>query len=160
MSRCAESSKSASSSTSASSRSGFKEVTKSSRTLSRASRRRWRAFRCLASTPSRPRTKVHTRWLVNEPTPASFLFIFVLFKHKFYRIKAADVSGFRTRIVGVEGEHAYRMTTTMALWTVVSCNEVVRSRIVFFKNGPSPASLTFIFGPIQTNITIVFLLKA
>ena len=50
----------------------------------------------------------------NGPTPASFLFIFVLFKHNLYR-KTVGVSGIRTRIVGVEGEHADHLTTTTAL---------------------------------------------
>ena len=36
--------------------------------------------------------------------PSLFLFIFVLFKYKFYR-KSVDFSGIWTRIVGVEGEH-------------------------------------------------------
>ena len=35
----------------------------------------------------------------NGPTPAFFMFIFILFKHKFYR-KTVDASGIRTRIVG------------------------------------------------------------
>ena len=45
--------------------------------------------------------------------PGLFLFIFVLFKHKFYR-KTVGVSGIRTRIVGVEGKHADHLTTTTA----------------------------------------------
>ena len=50
---------------------------------------------------------------LNEPSPATFLFIFVLFNHKFYR-KNVGVSGNRTRIVGAEGEHADHLTTTTA----------------------------------------------
>ena len=53
-------------------------------------------------------------FLKNGPTPASFLFIFVLFNNNFYR-KIVDLSGIRTRIVGVEGEHADHLTTTTAL---------------------------------------------
>ena len=56
-------------------------------------------------------------FLKNGPTPASILFIFVLFKHKFNR-KTIVVSGIRTRIVDrsrrVEGEHADHLTTTTA----------------------------------------------
>ena len=48
-----------------------------------------------------------------QPRPL-FLFIFVLFKHNLYR-KTVGVSGIRTRIVGVEGEHADHLTTTTAL---------------------------------------------
>ena len=51
--------------------------------------------------------------LFNWANHGLFLFIFVLFKHKFYR-KAVDISGIRTRIVGVEGEHAEYLTTTTA----------------------------------------------
>ena len=43
----------------------------------------------------------------NGPTPASFLFIFCSFTEK-----TVDVSRIQTRIVGVEGEHAYLLTTT------------------------------------------------
>ena len=39
----------------------------------------------------------------NGPIPASFLFIFVLFKHKCHW-KTVDVSGIQTRIVGMEDE--------------------------------------------------------
>ena len=42
--------------------------------------------------------------------PGLFLFIFVLFEHKFYR-KTVDVSGIQTRNVRVEGEHADHLTT-------------------------------------------------
>ena len=45
--------------------------------------------------------------------PRPLLFIFVLFKHKFYR-KTVDVSRIRTRIVRVEVEHADHLTTTTA----------------------------------------------
>ena len=40
-----------------------------------------------------------------------FLFIFVLFKHKFYR-KTVGFSGIQTRNVKVVGEHADHLTTT------------------------------------------------
>ena len=43
--------------------------------------------------------------------PHLFLYIFVLFKQKFYR-KIVDVSGIWTWIMGVEGEHADHLTTT------------------------------------------------
>ena len=43
-----------------------------------------------------------------------FLFIFVLFKPKFYR-KTLDASGIRTRIVRVEGNHADHLTTPLPL---------------------------------------------
>ena len=42
-----------------------------------------------------------------------FLIIFVLFKHKFFR-KTVGVNRIRTRIIGVEGEHADHLTTTSA----------------------------------------------
>ena len=42
-----------------------------------------------------------------------FLFIFVLFKHKFYR-KTIGVSRILTQIVGLEGKHDDQLTTTMA----------------------------------------------
>ena len=52
-------------------------------------------------------------FLKSGPTPASFLFIFVLFKHN-YSEKIVGFSGIQTRIVGVEGEHADHLTTTTA----------------------------------------------
>ena len=45
--------------------------------------------------------------------PDLFMFIFYLFKHKFYRI-TVGFSGIRTRIVGIEGEPADHLTTTTA----------------------------------------------
>ena len=45
--------------------------------------------------------------------PGLFLFIFVLFKHNIIE-KTLGFSGIRTRIVGVEGEHADHLTTTTA----------------------------------------------
>ena len=45
--------------------------------------------------------------------PGLFLFIFVLFKHNTIE-KTLGFSGIRTRIVGVEGEHADHLTTTTA----------------------------------------------
>ena len=50
--------------------------------------------------------------LFNGPTPASFLFIFVLFKQNFYRKYCRRQRG-STRIVRVEGEHADHCTTTI-----------------------------------------------
>ena len=43
--------------------------------------------------------------------PDLFLFIFGLFKHKFYR-KTVGVSGIRTWIVRLQGDHADNLTTT------------------------------------------------
>ena len=48
-----------------------------------------------------------------------FLFIFGLFKHKFYR-KTLRVSGIRTWIVEVEGEQADHVTTITALTLLYS----------------------------------------
>ena len=44
--------------------------------------------------------------------PGLFLFIFILFKHKFYR-KTVGFNGIRTRIVRLVGQHADHLTTTM-----------------------------------------------
>ena len=57
--------------------------------------------------------------------PGLFLFIFVLFKHKFYR-KIVGVSEFQTRIVGEEEEHADHLTTTTytALIFIITLNIV------------------------------------
>ena len=44
--------------------------------------------------------------------PRPLFFIFVLFKHQFYRKKTVGFSGIQTLIVGVEGEHADHLTTT------------------------------------------------
>ena len=46
-------------------------------------------------------------------TLASFSFIFIAFKHKFYR-NLEDFSGISARIVEAEGEHVDHFTTTMA----------------------------------------------
>ena len=46
--------------------------------------------------------------------PGLFLFIFVLFRHKFYGKKTLDLSVIRTQIVGIEGKHADHLTTTTA----------------------------------------------
>ena len=46
--------------------------------------------------------------------PCLFLFIFVLFKHKFYR-KNVGISVIQTRIFRYEGKHADHLTTTTAL---------------------------------------------
>ena len=51
---------------------------------------------------------------LNGPIPASFFFIFVLFKHKFYRKKTEGFSRIQTRIVRVECKHADHLTTTTA----------------------------------------------
>ena len=65
-------------------------------------------------TKSLPKATPHIEsFLKNVPTPAPFQFIFVLFKHKFYR-KTVVVSRILTRIVGVEGKIADRLTTTTA----------------------------------------------
>ena len=63
--------------------------------------------------------------------PASFLFIFVLFKNNLYR-KTVGVSGIRTRIVGVEGEHADHLTTTTAQrWHLLNWIFSVETRVIF-----------------------------
>ena len=49
---------------------------------------------------------------MGQPWP--LLFIFVLFKHKFYKKNTVDVSGIRTRIVGLEGEYLDHLTTPTA----------------------------------------------
>ena len=49
---------------------------------------------------------------MGQPWPLFCLFPF-FFKHNLYRI-TVGVSGIRTRIVGVEGEHADHLTTTTA----------------------------------------------
>ena len=51
------------------------------------------------------------------------MFIFVLFKHNLYR-KTVGISGIRTRIVGVEGEHADHLTTTTAQVRLKFVNEI------------------------------------
>ena len=51
--------------------------------------------------------------LKSGPTPASFLFIFVLFKHNITE-KTVGFREIRTRMVGVEGEYADHLTTTTA----------------------------------------------
>ena len=50
--------------------------------------------------------------------PGLFLFIFVLFKHKFYR-KYVLSREIQTQIIAVEGEHANHLTTTTAQCLVI-----------------------------------------
>ena len=57
-------------------------------------------------------------------SPASFLFIFVLFNHNFTE-KIVDYSMIRTRIVGVEGEHADYLTTITTLFVYFSSIAIV-----------------------------------
>ena len=84
--------------------------------------------------------------------PASFCF-FVLLKHKFYRKKTVVVSGIRTRIVGVEGEHADHLTTTTAqVSTKVNrakiCGPLISKNLLqcLFKMGHSrPLFFIFVF---------------
>ena len=58
--------------------------------------------------------KAHSKFKFKSgSTTASFLLIFVLFKHKSYR-KNWDFGGIQTRIVGGEGKHADHLTTTTA----------------------------------------------
>ena len=52
-------------------------------------------------------------FFVKWANPGLFLFIFVLFKHNI-KEKTLGFSRIRTRIVGVEGEHADHLTTTTA----------------------------------------------
>ena len=59
--------------------------------------------------------------------PSLFLFILVLFKHKFFRKKTVAFSGIWTWIVGVEGKHADHLTTTTALYLNFSCQQIVGS---------------------------------
>ena len=76
---------------------------------------------------------VHFDSFLNGPTPASFLFIFVLFQHNLYR-KTVIVSGIRTLIVVVEGEHADHLTTTTAhkFWVFIFSQSSHRSIIRFW----------------------------
>ena len=46
---------------------------------------------------------------MDQPWP--FLFIFVFFSNTNFIEKTVGFSGIRTRIVGLEGEHADRLTT-------------------------------------------------
>ena len=62
-------------------------------------------------------TRVHiyidllTVFLKNEPTPASFC-LFSFFSNTNFTENTLDIRGIRTRIIGVEGEHADHLTTT------------------------------------------------
>ena len=58
-------------------------------------------------------------FLKNMGLPGLFLFIFVLFKHKF-KEKTVGFNGIQTRIVRLEGEHADHLTTTTALLTDIT----------------------------------------
>ena len=73
-----------------------------------------------------PKTDHHapTKWnsLLNGPTSASFLFIFVFS----YNNKHLVASGIRTRIFGAVGESADQYTTTQL-------NEIVETINFFFK---------------------------
>ena len=54
-------------------------------------------------------------FLLKWANPGLFLFIFILFKHKFYR-KTVGFSRIRTQIIRVECEHADHLATTTAQW--------------------------------------------
>ena len=54
------------------------------------------------------------KWVFTRVKPGLFLYILVLFKHKFY-IKTVGFSGIWTLIDRVEGEHTDHLTTTTAL---------------------------------------------
>ena len=54
-----------------------------------------------------------TAALIKWANPGLFLFIFILFKHKFTN-KTLGFSRIRSRIVGYEGEHDDHLTTTTA----------------------------------------------
>ena len=69
--------------------------------------------------------------------PGLFLFIFVHYKHKFYR-KAVGFSRIRTRNVEVEGEHADHLNTTAVLQ-----NRFNKFKIQF--NLPSKATKSYGF---------------
>ena len=62
-------------------------------------------------------------WIKMGQLRPHFWFIFVRFKHKFYR-KTVDVSGIQTRIVGIEGKHADHLTPNTAdlgeIWLMAS----------------------------------------
>ena len=58
-----------------------------------------------------------------------FLFIFVLFKHNFYRKKKLAFGRIRTRIVGVEGKQADHLTTTMAPHSSILLKKVMFQNI-------------------------------
>ena len=62
--------------------------------------------------------------------PRPLLFIFVLFNNNFMR-KFIDLSGIRTRIVGVEGEHADHLTTTTAqtFTNTLKASSILRGRV-------------------------------
>ena len=55
--------------------------------------------------------KIFLRIFYKWANPDLFLFIFGLFKHKFYR-KTVGISGIRTWIVRLQGDHADNLTTT------------------------------------------------
>ena len=67
-------------------------------------------------------------------TPASFLFIFVLFQTQILQKKIVDFTRIWTQIVGVEGEHDDHLTTTTAqinLSVYLSC-AIFRSNFLFW----------------------------
>ena len=66
-------------------------------------------------------TALGIRVILNWANPGFFLFIFVLFKHNIIE-KTLGFSGIRTRIVGVEGEHADHLTTTTAQLNICLMN--------------------------------------
>ena len=50
---------------------------------------------------------------MGQPWPGLLFFIFVLFKHKFYR-KTVGFSGIQTWIVRIEGKHADHLSNPTA----------------------------------------------
>ena len=56
---------------------------------------------------------------LNCTNPGLYLFIFILFKCKFYR-KTVGFSGVRSRIVGIEGKHADHLTTITSHYKLLS----------------------------------------
>ena len=56
----------------------------------------------------------HFSFLKNGPTPASFC-LFSFFSNTHFTQKTVGFIGIRTRIVRVEGEHAYHLTTNTSL---------------------------------------------
>ena len=75
--------------------------------------------------------------------PRPLLVYFRSFQQQFYR-KIVDLSGIRTRIVGVEGEHADHLTTTTAqvrallieiyYWSLVGLVHFMTFTIFIFKS--------------------------
>ena len=82
----------------------------------------------------------HNDWKITQSTALASLdflskFIFVLFKHKFYR-KTVAYSRIQTWIVGVKGEHADHLTTTTGT-SVICSNRKPFIRLITEKDSNS-----------------------